>query len=78
MVSVFSAVAESLVILEFFSLALFCFGLFFHCCFGFFFRDRVSLCSHSVNQSGLELKNLPASASPVLGLKACITIAHLA
>ena len=34
-----------------------------------FFRDRVSLCSpgcpgtHSVDQAGLELRNLPASAS---------------
>jgi hypothetical protein len=43
---------------------------------GFFFlvfRDRVSLCSpgcpgtHSVDQAGLELRNLPASASQVLG-----------
>jgi hypothetical protein len=40
-------------------------------CFLFFvFRDRVSLCSrpscpetHSVDQAGLELRNLPASAS---------------
>jgi hypothetical protein len=45
----------------------------------FFFRDRVSLCSpgcpgtHSVNQAGLELRNLPASASQVLGLKVCAT-----
>jgi hypothetical protein len=43
------------------------------------FRDRVSLCSlgcpgtHSVDQAGLELRNLPASASRVLGLKACAT-----
>jgi hypothetical protein len=42
----------------------------------FFFRDRVSLCSpgcpgtHSVDQAGLELRNLPASALQVLGLKA--------
>jgi hypothetical protein len=41
------------------------------------FRDRVSLYSpgcpgtHSVDQAGLELRNLPASASQVLGLKAC-------
>jgi hypothetical protein len=41
-----------------------------------FYRDRVSLCSpgcpgtHSVDQAGLELRNLPASASQVLGLKA--------
>jgi hypothetical protein len=43
------------------------------------FRDRVSLCSpvcpgtHSVDQAGLELRNLPASASRVLGLTACAT-----
>jgi hypothetical protein len=41
------------------------------------FRDRVSLYSsgcpgtHSVDQAGLELRNLLASASQVLGLKAC-------
>jgi hypothetical protein len=40
-----------------------------------FFRDRVSLCSpgcprtHSVDQAGLELRNPPASASRVLGLR---------
>jgi hypothetical protein len=40
------------------------------------FGDRVSLCSpgcpgtHSVDQAGLELRSLPASASQVLGLKA--------
>jgi hypothetical protein len=45
----------------------------------FFFRDRVSLYSpgcpgtHFVNQAGLELRSLPASASRVLGLKACST-----
>jgi hypothetical protein len=47
-----------------------------------FVRDRVSLCSpgcpgtHSVDQAGLELRNLPASASRVLGLKlkACATM----
>jgi hypothetical protein len=45
----------------------------------FFPRDRVSLCSpgcpgtHFVDQAGLELRNHPASASPVLGLKACTT-----
>jgi hypothetical protein len=49
-----------------------CLGWF--CCF--FFSDRVSLCcpgcpgTHSVDQAGLELRNLPASASRVLGLKA--------
>jgi hypothetical protein len=45
------------------------------------FGDRVSLCSpgcpgtHSVDQAGLELRNLPASASQVLGLKECATTA---
>jgi hypothetical protein len=45
------------------------------------FRDRVSLYSpgcpgtHSVDQAGLELRNPPASASQVLGLKACAIIA---
>jgi hypothetical protein len=52
--------------------------------FLFFFRDRVSLCfpgctrTHSVDQAGLELRNLPASAFQVLGLKACATTAWLA
>jgi hypothetical protein len=45
----------------------------------FCFRDRVSLCSPgcpgtlSVDQAGLELRNPPASASRVLGLKVCAT-----
>jgi hypothetical protein len=44
-----------------------------------FFLDRVSLYSpgcpgtHFVDQAGLELRNLPASASQVLGLKVCAT-----
>ena len=48
------------------------------------FRDRVSLCSpgcpgtHSIDQAGLELRNLPASASRVLELKACATMPGLA
>ena len=43
------------------------------------FRDRVSLYSpgcpgtHFVDQAGLELRNPPASASRVLGLKAYAT-----
>jgi hypothetical protein len=47
------------------------------------FRDRVSLnrsgCpgTHFVDQAGFELRNPPASASRVLGLKACITTAWL-
>jgi hypothetical protein len=56
---------------------------FLHFLFFFFFflvfRDRVSLYSpgcpgtHFVDQAGLELRNSPASASQVLGLKACAT-----
>jgi hypothetical protein len=48
-----------------------------------FFQDRVSLCSpgspgtHFVDQVGLELSNLPASASQVLGLKVCAITASL-
>ena len=44
------------------------------------FQDRVSQYSpgcpgtHSVDQAGLELRNPPASASQVLGLKACATM----
>jgi hypothetical protein len=60
------------------ALDLFSFLSFFFFLF-FFFRDRVSLYSpgcpgtHFVDQSGLELRNPPASASLVLGLKACAT-----
>jgi hypothetical protein len=49
----------------------------------FCFGGRVSLCSpgcpgtHSVDQAGLKLRNPPASASQVLGLKACATTAYL-
>ena len=60
---------------------LFCFVLF---CFVFLvFRDRTSLYSpgypgaHFVEQAGLELRNPPASASRVLGLKACATTTRL-
>jgi hypothetical protein len=55
----------------------FCFFLFV---FFVFFRDRVSLYSlgcpgtHFVDQAGLKLRNPPASASRVLGLKACPTM----
>jgi hypothetical protein len=57
-----------------FCLFVFCFVL-----FGLVFRDRVSLCSpgcpgtHFVDQAGLKLRNPPASASRMLGLKACAT-----
>jgi hypothetical protein len=50
------------------------------CCWFFVcFFERVFLCSsgcpgtHSVDQAGLKLGNSPASASQVLGLKACTT-----
>ena len=49
----------------------------------FVFRDRVSLYSpgcpgtHFVDQAGLKLRNQPASASQVLGLKVCATTARL-
>ena len=58
--------------------------LFFFCCwflFCFFsFKDMISLyrpgCpgTHSVDQAGLEFRNLPASASRVLGLKGWATL----
>jgi hypothetical protein len=50
-----------------------------HCDLGGGGRDRVSLYSpgypgtHFVDQAGLELRNPPASASQVLGLKVCAT-----
>jgi hypothetical protein len=53
----------------------FCLFVFVLFCF-VVFQDRVSLCSpgtHSVDQAGLELRNPPASASQVLGFKACAT-----
>jgi hypothetical protein len=62
---------------SFFCFVLFCLFLFLF----LFFQDRVFLyhpgCSgtHSVDQAGLELRNPPASASQVLGLKACATTA---
>jgi hypothetical protein len=52
---------------------------FFFFFFFWFFQDRVSLyrpgCpgTHSVDQAGFKLRNPPASASQVLGLKACTT-----
>jgi hypothetical protein len=33
--------------------------------------------THFVDQAGLKLRNLPASASQVLGLKACATTARV-
>jgi hypothetical protein len=55
----------------------------FVCLFFFFFRDTVSLYSpgcpgtHFVDQAGLELRNPPASASWVLGLRVCATTPSL-
>lgn len=46
----------------------------------FGFSDNVSLCSpaysrtYSVDQASLELQDLPASASYMLGLKVCTTM----
>jgi hypothetical protein len=51
--------------------------------FLFLFFETVSLCSsgcpgtHFVDQASLELRNQPASASQVLGLKACATSTQL-
>jgi hypothetical protein len=60
---------------------LFClFVCFLFVCLFVCFPDRVSLYSpgcpgtHSVDQAGLELRNPPASASQVLGLKVCATM----
>jgi hypothetical protein len=76
----------SVVMMVFISLSLYhsvCSCFLFVCLF-FVFQDRVSLCSpgcpgtHSVDQAGLELRNPPASASQVLGLKVWATTALLA
>ena len=86
----FLTLAEIIVLLLFWGVLFVCFFFLFFCLvvffciFFFFFWDRVSLCSpgcpgaHSVDQAGLEVRNLPASASQVLGLKACITTARQA
>jgi hypothetical protein len=61
-------------------MGLFSFDTFF---FSLDFPDMVCLCSpgcpgtHSVEQAGLDLRNLPSSASLVLGLKASTTTAQL-
>ena len=61
----------------FFVFLFFLFPFFF---FLLFFLDRVSLYSpgcpgtHSVDQAGLELKNLPASASQVPGFFVCLFV----
>jgi hypothetical protein len=60
------------------------FGVLFICLFGWLvFRAMVYLCcpgcpgTHFVDQVSLDLRNLPASASQVLGLKVCTTPAWL-
>jgi hypothetical protein len=61
----------------------FCFFGFFFFFWFFGFFETGFLCSlgcpgtHSVDQAGLELRNPPASASQVLGLKACAATARL-
>jgi hypothetical protein len=57
---------------------LFCLFVWVFCLFGFgfgFSRQGFPGCpgTHFVDQAGLELRNLPASVSRVLGLKACTT-----
>jgi hypothetical protein len=66
-----------------FCFVLFCLFVFCFLFFCFFSSGRVSLYSpgcpetHSVDQAGLKLRNPPASASQVLGLKECATTARL-
>ena len=56
------------------------FGFVFVFVFVFVFQARVSLYSpgcpglHFVDQAGLELRNLPASAFQVMGLNVCTTM----
>jgi hypothetical protein len=74
-VSAFFLIFSSFLLVGWFA---FCLFVCLFVCF-LVFRDRVSLCSpgcpgtHSADQAGLELRNPPASASQVLGLKACAT-----
>jgi hypothetical protein len=56
----------------FFCFVLFWFGFFFET--GFFSIALAVLELNFVDQAGLELRNPPASASRVLGLKACATM----
>ena len=53
-------------------------NILFFCLFVFFFKTRflciaLSVLELTVDQAGLKLRNPPASASQVLGLKACAT-----
>jgi hypothetical protein len=54
-----------------FKVNVFCFVLFFETGFSLYSSGYPG--THFVDQAGLELINLPASASQVLGLKACAT-----
>ena len=62
---------------------LFCFVCFVLVFWIWIFRDRISLCSpgcpgtHSLDQAGLELRNLPASVSQSAGITGCTTTAQL-
>jgi hypothetical protein len=59
------------------------FGVFFCFCFLFLFFETGFLCvvlavlELTLDEAGLELRNPTASASQVLGLKACATTAQL-
>jgi hypothetical protein len=70
---------ETTLLSMFFVCLLFCLLFCFWFGFGLVYQERVSLFSsgcpgtHSVDKAGLELRNLPASASQVLGLKGCAT-----
>jgi hypothetical protein len=67
--------------LSFFSFSFFLFFFFFLLLFVCLLLETGFLClpccpgTHSIDQAGLELRNLPASASLVLGLKVCATTA---
>ena len=54
-------------------------NIYHHHQFFFFLRQGFSGCpgTHSVDQTGLELRNSPASASQVLGSKVCATMPGL-
>jgi hypothetical protein len=53
------------------------FHLNFYSFFFFFWNSPGCPGTHFVDQAGLELRNLPASAFQVLGLKVCATTAQL-
>jgi hypothetical protein len=59
------------------SFMLLCFYVFVFCFFVFCFWFPGCPGTHFVDQAGLKLRNLPASASQMLGLKVCATTAQL-